>query len=705
MRLYIFGLVLLGLDLVSARLVGVPTIPFEETGGEYPLSQLKEIIVDTRYAHDVDADGETLIPPTLDQFSRTFQGDLFSSLGVDLPLGYNIMPSADSIFITVRNSTGFHDAAGRWTSEGYELEINDDGIIIYGASPLGAWWGTRSLIQMAVLGDTTLPVGSGVDAPGWGTRGVMLDVGRHYYPPGFIVEMCSYLSFFKQNLFHLHLSDNIDNNVDLYTREESLSLYAAFRPWSDNPAVAGLNRRPNESYTLSEFDDMQRQCASRGVTILPEIESPGHALVIVQWKPELGLADLSMLNISYPETIPTVKTIWETFLPWFHSKTVHIGADEYESGLVDDYTMLVNEMNDYIRTESGKNMRIWGTFTPEEGANVSTEVSIQHWEFFEDNPYWDYIMNGYEVLNSDDAFYIVDGWSGSYPQILNKTRVFYGAPDGGPYAPNIFDTSNATNNPPRDNPFVLGHVAATWNDYGPNSSAVLNAYYGWRDVLPALGDKQWGGNLLEDEYDSIFETLHAVIPGQNLDRWIASESKDTILSYQFSSGKTDVVKDESGNGYDGLLHGCTVTNSVLNLADGCYVETPLGSKGRNYTLSFSVKPTSTTPGTLFSGPDSALLNGNGTISNVTLVTGGNPYSLNYSLPLNTWTDVQLIGRGNQTFLGVSSPSNGTVSTMEFLARLGDDGTLLVWTSIGIEAPLARIGEGFTGLMKDIVLSG
>jgi hexosaminidase len=142
--------------------------------------------------------------------------------------------------------------------------------------------------------------------------------------------MCAFLSYFKQNTFHLHLSDNLYNNVDFYSHEQSLELYSAFRLLSNNVEVAGLNKRANESYTRTSFEDMQYKCAARGVTITPEIEAPGHALVITQWKPELGMqSDLSLLNISQPETIPTMKTIWETFLPWFHSKVVHIGADEY----------------------------------------------------------------------------------------------------------------------------------------------------------------------------------------------------------------------------------------------------------------------------------------------------------------------------------------------------------------------------------------
>jgi hexosaminidase len=367
-----------------------------------------------------------------------------------------------------------------------------------------------------------------------------------------------------------------------------------------------------------------------------------------------------------------------------------------DSALVGEYTYFVNSLDSFITNSTGQSIRIWGTFPPLPGAtNVDTSVSIQHWEFYEANPYWDYIMNGYNVLNSDDAFYIVNKYSAGYPQELNLTRVFHGAPDGGSYAPYIFDTKNATNNPSRDNPAVLGHIAALWNDDGPNATTYSEAYYAWRNTLPALADKQWGGDLLEDEYASIFNKLHAAVPDQNLDRAIPSKSS-TIVQYSFTGGST--VKDLSGNGYDATTT-CSVSNSAVSLTPSCSVSTPLGSKGRNYTLSFSIFPTADVPGALFTGPDSALLSGNGTSSEIMLIAAGNAFALNYSLPLNTWTDASLIGRGNQTFFGIG---NGV--ELEFLTKIGVDGEYFVWAPMAIEAPLATIGgNGFTGLMKDIKL--
>ena len=666
------------------------------------MGSLTTIVVDSRYQNNVNHDGETLIPPTLQEFARTFAADLGSSVGRTLDVSYGTSSTNGSIFLTLDNSTNFHDAAGRRTSEGYSLMVNTTGITIAGASPLGTWWGTRSVIQAALLNNGSVPFGSGVDAPGWGTRGVMLDAGRHYYPPEFLIEICAHLSFFKQNTFHLHLSDN-QGDAHLNNLTSAMGLYSAFRLNSDAPELAGLVKRKNESYTKETFETIQQQCARRGVTIIPEIEAPGHALAITQWKPHIGLnSDYTMLNISHPDTIPTIKAIWDTFLPWFHSKTVHIGADEYDSKLRTDYNRFVNEINNHISKQSGKAIRIWGTFPPKNGSdNISQNVTIQHWAFFEDNPYHDYIKNGYNVLNSDDGFYIVNKWSRSYPQSLNKTRIFNGNPAGGPFSPHIFDTKNPQNNPPRDNARVLGHIAAQWNDLGPTATVYSEAYYNWRDNLPALADKQWGGDLLVNEYDAIFGRLHDAIPGQNLDRAILTKSR-TILKYNLTQADATSgrVLDSSGNLYDGTNRGCAVFEGALVLNGSCYVDTPLKSKGRPYTLSFSAKPFVNEPGTLFAGTDSALaiVPGNNGSMHIALIASGNTYSLNYSLPAAVWTSVKLIARGNQTFFEVVGGSQYEFTTVVTLGGVTNR------VRMAIEAPLSRIGEGFKGQMKDIELT-
>lgn len=158
----------------QARLVGIPTEPFEEDGGSYSLEQLTSIVVDDRYADTVDNDGLTLIPPTLQEFAETFSDDLASSLGLDLEVKTGSQAEKDSVYFTIGNINDYKDVAGRNTSEGYSLDVTSEGIIITGASPLGAWWATRTILQQALMGDSEFPHGSGDNAPGWGSRGFMV---------------------------------------------------------------------------------------------------------------------------------------------------------------------------------------------------------------------------------------------------------------------------------------------------------------------------------------------------------------------------------------------------------------------------------------------------------------------------------------------------------------------------------------------------
>lgn len=256
-------------------------------------------------------------------------------------------------------------------------------------------------------------------------------------------------------------------------------------------------------------------------------------------------------------------------------------------------------------------------------------------------------------------------WSASYPQHLNRTLIFHGNPLGGAFAPYVFDPNNATNNPASDNPYVPGHIAAQWNDYGYNTSTYLEAYYSWRDLNAALADKQWGGHLTEQQYDDIFEKLQSSAPAQNLDRTITSKSS-TILEYDFTSttfSRDGIVKDKSGNGYDGKTN-CSIGRGGASFKDGCIISSPLTSKGRNYTLSFGVLQQTSNPAPLFRGPDSELWSGNGSSTKIMLISAGNAFALNYSLPVGSRTDASLIARGNQTFFSVNGGAE-----MEFTTKM------------------------------------
>lgn len=170
--------------LVASRLVGIPTVPFITSSSQtYSITALKGLVVDSKFADSRDETGETLIPPSLQDFAETFLDDLYNTLDLDIDISIADEPASDAIFLTLGDPSKYTDVSGAQTSEGYTLSINSSGIVVSGASALGAWWGTRTILQQAILSNGSLPFGEVDDAPGWKTRGMMLDAARHYYPP------------------------------------------------------------------------------------------------------------------------------------------------------------------------------------------------------------------------------------------------------------------------------------------------------------------------------------------------------------------------------------------------------------------------------------------------------------------------------------------------------------------------------------------
>ncbi|RPD57038.1 glycoside hydrolase [Lentinus tigrinus ALCF2SS1-6] len=647
--------------------------------GAFRLSNDIRLIVDGHDAQSTRDNGLTLIPPTLLSFAQTFKTDLetlFPHTSVTLSIGDTqalpVHPTVIAISLSDRvNAT---HADGTTTTEGYELQVLPTSIRITASGSKGAFWGTRTLLQGLVLAGE-FPLGTVVDQPDWQTRGFMLDVGRQWYPITFLRDLCTYASWFKVSEFHVHLSDNV-------SPRGNPNAYARFRLRPEDSALAGLTPHLNETYSRAEFEDFQTHCAARGVTIIPELESPGHALVITQWRPELALSsDPTLINLTVPDAIPTIKAIWKEFLPWFHTKQVSIGADEYNSSLADDYNNFVNEMSDFIGQESGKTIRIWGTREPSNTTSVSKNITIQHWDFGDDDPF-ELIRSGYDVINSEDSFqYIVMKQSGSFPQQLNQTRLWEGAnvDTGGIWDPHVFDRGNASNNPRISDPHLKGAIMAAWNDHGPTASTFLEAFYALKEGIPVVASVGWlaasGPNhLTHAQFLEAFAQLEASAPGQNLDRRIPSKSA-MVVAYAAPFPKSGIVPDRSGNGYD--AHFDSATGSL---------HTPLGSKGHNYTLLLRATLDGS-PGTLLSGPDESFGVASRADGALTLAFTSSDITYllsNYTLSWGSGT-VEIVLTGTQD--GTSVFVDGTHAG-DFLVSI--DGTN-VFEPMAFVAPLQIIG--------------
>lgn len=599
------------LATVASALQTLPPVQLDAldnpTDNNFSLATVNRIIyVEEAFAPWTDQNGLTLIPPSALEFARTFRDDLqeLTNSSWDVQAVPHFPKRTSGVFLGRSKSPDgeFTYEDGAASEEGYEMRVEKDRVIILGSGARGMWWGTRTLLQKLALDPySSLMAGTVKDAPAYATRGFMLDAGRKWYSLPYLKDLCTYASFFKLSEFHYHATDNypLSRGPNVSWNE----VYSQFALRPENPDLLPLVQRINETLSRSDFNEFQAHCAQRGVTVMPEIESPGHCLSVTKWRPELALDQQDLLNLSHPDTIPLVKSIWSEFLPWFHTKEVHIGADEYDSTLANDYISFVNEMSDFVFQTSGKKIRIWGTYEPSETQSVDRNITIQHWQYGQSDPVA-LAENGYQIINSEDWWAYMSLKNAHipitpapYPQIFNNSRILnFADTPGWQWTPQLFNPVNLTEQP--EQRAIRGAILAAWNDNGPDATTQLEAYYAIRNGIPLVASRAWTGSrgprLDERTLDSSLEILTNKAVAQNLDRRLPQEnhSPGTILTW--TRPKTPQPPREYELGH--------------------------GSKGMNYTLNLTV----TGPFSLESGDDALTMSKDGRLI---FISDGWPYPL------------------------------------------------------------------------------
>ncbi|KAI5799071.1 beta-N-hexosaminidase [Geopyxis carbonaria] len=516
--------------VTATQLQPLPPVDWKHTdGAPFRLPTHGTLYVAASAASSRDTDGSTLIPPSALSFAHTFADDLPGKWRVRVVSH----PPKSGLYLTASPTPPSWSTyqSGVRTSEGYNLTVTPRLITIAGAGARGMFWGTRTLLQLLALSQHhTLPLGSTIDVPAYSTRGFLLDAGRKWYSAAFLKELCSFASAFKLSEFQYHASDNAPlNRGDNGTWQ---NVYSHFSLLAERNVELQALVHGNTAQTLNrtEFEDFQKHCADRGVTVIPELESPGHALAITKWKPQLALPKRDLLNLTHPETLPTVKAIWTEFLPWFKTNVVHIGADEYDATLADDYVTFVNALTSFIATTASKSVRIWGTREPS-ALPLDASITVQHWQYGESDPLL-LAASHTPLINSEDWWGYISIKNdhmpilpARYPQWFNTTRTlsFPGARDR-QWEPRLVNPFNASDawQLPADSRENRGAIAAAWNDNGPAASTQLEAYYALRAGLPVAAARMWSGSrgplLSTSHLSTTVDLLIPAAPAQNLDR-------------------------------------------------------------------------------------------------------------------------------------------------------------------------------------------
>jgi hexosaminidase len=370
-----------------------------------------------------------LISPVNDQvkgiaesFSKKISG--FTGETMELSQAGNNQPK-NSILLKLEPS--LKDELGK---EGYKMSVTSSRIAITAAEPAGLFYGVQTLYQLlppeifgdpgklaGKMPDLKVPCQEMTDRPSFSWRGMHLDVSRHFFPKEFILKYIDILAMHKMNVFHWHLTD--DNGwrieIDKYPKLTEVSAWRADRegkPWNEcEPQRPGEKATYGGFYTKEDIREIVAYAKERFITIVPEIEMPGHTSEVFAAYPEFSCSGekATVQTGSYwpvsnifcagnDGTFRFLEDILDEVIDLFPGEYIHIGGDEADktawkscpkcqARIKQEKLPGVNELQSYFvqRIEKylvskGKRMIGWDEIM--EGG-LAKEATVMSWRGFE----------------------------------------------------------------------------------------------------------------------------------------------------------------------------------------------------------------------------------------------------------------------------------------------------------------------------------
>ena len=242
-------------------------------------------------------------------------------------------------------------AAGAASAEGYQLVVDKSGARVEASSGAGLLYGCQTLLQLlpprATAGPLSLPYVRISDAPAFAWRGVHLDVCRHFFPVEFVKKYIDFLAAYKFNTFHWHPTDDQGWRIEIkqYPKLTEISsqrketLVGAQQTFK-TPADFKYDGQPYGGfYTQAQIREVVAYAQRRYITVVPEIEMPGHTVAILAAYPELACqpgpyevwTKWGVTEEIVCPTEPTIKffeNVLTEVVALFPGQYVHIGGDE-----------------------------------------------------------------------------------------------------------------------------------------------------------------------------------------------------------------------------------------------------------------------------------------------------------------------------------------------------------------------------------------
>ncbi|KAJ1742382.1 hypothetical protein LPJ55_002900 [Coemansia sp. RSA 990] len=679
---------------------------WEGGSGYWKLNPATRIVVDPAYAEGGALDAESTLmrnPSNLKQFAASFQSDISEVSGINVEVAVSKNYGPHDIFLTL----GADSKDPELNHEGYLLDITKKGISIQGVTSRGAFWGTRSVLQMLILADEkgyALPHGHARDFPNYHERKFMQDIARKPIPMTDLHEYATLTSFYKFNTLHHHYNDNPGMQVKGILHDWQ-NQYAGFRLRTDNPEYS-MYASNDTSYTKQEMREFQDFIKARGMDLIPEIDTPAHSLCFTKFHPDWTIqndtARGDWLDLGNPAVQPFLEGLWTEFVDWFDSSSISIGADEYDPTKGDLARSFVNSMHDFFAKNFNRSIRMWGSDVRLPGTiEINNNVHIDMWDFTYSQPVTD-TNKGFKVCNLNAPNSYLVPRSQSYEDFIDAQKIYE---LWEPWVFDIIDRGNMSRNVDPKNPNLTGGGFANWNDFLSESVTRVELYDRVSRAADVFGEKLWAGtknsdHISYDKWAPLAKKLRENIPGITLRRRPKSNNQ-FVISYDFEDG----VKDASGNGYDGQLqNGASVVQAgeghgnAVQLTSKSFIKTPLESISYPYAVGMWIKPSGEQQpnAVILESGDGRLLISNSTAQTITFEQDGNQYDTQINLPPNEWSHIAFSADSKQTSVFFNMRRQAIVNYYNPRWDSLRNETLLV------TAPISSIGSPSGNSMEGLV---
>ncbi len=317
------------------------------------------------------------------QIGNYLAKQLNTATGFTIPVSVNsIAALPGNIYLTINTNLD------QKNEEAYFLTINKDSVLLSASKPAGLFRGIQTIRQLLPPyiesatkqnGPWYLATGSIKDHPEYAYRGSMLDVCRHFFSVKDVKRYIDFLAYYKMNVFHMHLSDDQGWRIEI-------------KSWPKLTSIGGstqVNGGGGGFYTQEQYKEIVQYAAERYITVIPEIDMPGHTNAALASYPELNCnpndrnpklytgtdVGFSTLCTSNEKVYAFVDSVIRELAAITPGQYMHIGGDESKSTAKNDYIQFMNRVQAIVQ-KYGKKVIGWDEIA---NANLQASTIAQYW--------------------------------------------------------------------------------------------------------------------------------------------------------------------------------------------------------------------------------------------------------------------------------------------------------------------------------------